>query len=82
MTTASVTEFKANVSTYLRQVEAGEEVFITHHGRVKARVIPEGYTKSDGLEFMKKAKALREKLANTMPKDDWTIKDYISHGRR
>ena len=28
MTTASVTEFKANVSAYLRQVEEGQEVVI------------------------------------------------------
>lgn len=80
MTTASVTEFKANVSAYLRQVEEGQEVVITNHGKIRARVIPEASSSSDGRAFLKTAEEIRGRLQGG--KDDWTISDYIQHGRR
>jgi len=80
MTTASVTEFKANVSAYLRQVEEGQEVVITNHGKIRARVIPEISSSSDGKAFLKVAEEIRRRMAGT--KDDWSIQDYIQHGRR
>lgn len=80
MTTASVTEFKANVSAYLRQVEEGEEVVITNHGKIRARVIPETAASSDGNAFLKAAREIRERLAGI--NDDWTIQDHLQHGRR
>ena len=80
MTTASVTEFKANVSAYLRQVEEGQEVVITNHGKVRARVIPETTASWDGMAFLKAAGEIRGRLADG--RDDWTIQDYVEHGRR
>lgn len=80
MTIASVTEFKANVSAYLRQVEEGEEVVITNHGKIRARVIPEASFPSDGKAFLKAAEEIRGRLAGRQ--DDWSIRDYVQHGRR
>jgi prevent-host-death family protein len=80
MTTASVTEFKANVSTYLRQVEAGEEVVITNHGKIQARIVPEKPTPADGRAFLAAAEAMRKRLSGR--KDDWSLKECIAYGRR
>lgn len=82
MTTATVTDFKANVSAYLSRVELGDVVVITSDGKVKARVIPDEPTNSEGLAYLKRAKALREKLASTSAEDDWKAADYIRHSRR
>lgn len=40
MTTIGVRELRQNASKYLAQVEAGEEVRITNHGRLVARLVP------------------------------------------
>ena len=37
---ASVRDFKAHLSSYLHQVEAGEEVVITSHERPVAKLVP------------------------------------------
>lgn len=38
----SVRELKARLSEYLRRVQRGEEVMITHHGRPIGRIVPVG----------------------------------------
>ena len=40
MQTATVSQLKMSLSSYLRQVKAGEEVVITEHGRPIARLLP------------------------------------------
>jgi prevent-host-death family protein len=40
MTTVSVAVLKQQLSSYLHQVEAGEEVVVTAHHRPVARVVP------------------------------------------
>ena len=42
MITAGVKEIKNNLSRYLAQVKAGEEVMITERGKPVARIIQEG----------------------------------------
>jgi prevent-host-death family protein len=42
MRTVPVVEAKANLSALLASVSAGEEIAITRHGRVIARLVPEG----------------------------------------
>lgn len=41
MRTVQVVEAKAKFSALLASVEAGEEVLITRHGKVVARLVPE-----------------------------------------
>ena len=41
MRTVQVAEAKAKFSALLASVEAGEEVLITRHGKVVARLVPE-----------------------------------------
>ena len=41
MITASVASLKQKLSSYLRAVEAGEEVVVTSHRRRTARLVPE-----------------------------------------
>ena len=40
MQTTTVSRLKMSLSTYLRQVKAGEEVVITERGRPIARLVP------------------------------------------
>ena len=42
MITAGIKEIKNNLSRYLAQVKAGEEVMITERGKPVARIIQEG----------------------------------------
>lgn len=39
MATASIQEAKDHLSQFVRQAEAGEEVFLTRHGVVVARIV-------------------------------------------
>ena len=41
MTSVNVTEFRKNLPSYLNRVKEGEVVYLTNHGKVVARVIPE-----------------------------------------
>ncbi|MHB1606139.1 MAG: type II toxin-antitoxin system Phd/YefM family antitoxin [Leptospirales bacterium] len=41
MNTVNVTEFRKHLPSYLKRVAAGEEIGITSHGRVIARLLPE-----------------------------------------
>ena len=42
MITAGIKDTKNNLSRYLERVRAGEDVVITDHGKVVARIIKEG----------------------------------------
>jgi prevent-host-death family protein len=37
----SVTELRQNLATYLARVQNGEEVVVTAHGKIVARLVPE-----------------------------------------
>lgn len=41
MKSISVVEAKARFSTLLAEVEAGEEIVVTRHGKVVARLVPD-----------------------------------------
>lgn len=41
MKTVQVVEAKTNFSSLLAEVEAGEEIVITRHGKVVARLVPD-----------------------------------------
>lgn len=42
MTSINVTELRRHLPEYLKQVQAGEEVIITVHGKAIARLCPTG----------------------------------------
>ena len=41
MTSVNVTELRQRLPEYLRQVQAGEEIVITLHGKTIARIVPD-----------------------------------------
>ena len=41
MRTVSVTEFRRNLPAYLKRISVGEEIGVTSHGKVIARLLPE-----------------------------------------
>jgi prevent-host-death family protein len=41
MTSVNVTELRQHLPEYLKQVQAGEEVVITLHGKTIARIVPD-----------------------------------------
>ena len=47
MKTSEVREFKTRLSAYLRMVEQGERVAITHRGRVVAELRPPAHASKD-----------------------------------
>ena len=50
MKTVGVFEAKTHLSGLLEQVEEGEEITITRHGRAVARLVPVGIVSRDRLE--------------------------------
>jgi prevent-host-death family protein len=50
MKTVGTFEAKTHLSTLLEQVEGGEEITITKHGRAVARLVPVGTVSRDRLE--------------------------------
>lgn len=41
MTSVNVTELRQHLPEYLKQVQAGEEIVITLHGKTIARIVPD-----------------------------------------
>jgi len=41
MTSVNVTEFRQHLPEYLKQVQAGEEIALTLHGKTIARIVPD-----------------------------------------
>ncbi len=50
MRTVGTFEAKTHLSTLLEEVERGEEITITRHGRAVARLVPVGTVSRDRLE--------------------------------
>ena len=77
---------KTHLSALIDQVENGEEVVITRHGRPVARLVPDtvgsrGARKS-GAEIAESFRLLRERIRETWPDEpefDW--KSAIEEGR-
>ncbi|MDZ3836887.1 MAG: type II toxin-antitoxin system prevent-host-death family antitoxin [Rhodospirillales bacterium] len=60
MKTLGTFEAKTHLSTLLEQVERGEEITITRHGKAIARLVPVGAISSDGLgDTVARLKAFR-----------------------
>lgn len=63
----ALSEFKAHLSSAMDQVEAGETLIITRHGKQVARVVPEG--KKFNRAAMDKATENLKKLKQEIAKD-------------
>ncbi|WP_395717826.1 type II toxin-antitoxin system Phd/YefM family antitoxin [Prosthecobacter sp.] len=79
MLTATVTDFMADVASYLARVEQGEQVCLTNHGQIKARIVPDRPVVRAVLE---RAEALRAEISHGSTGDDWSAADYLHAGRR
>ena len=53
MPKVKVTELRQNLPVYLARVERGEEIEVTVHGRVIARIIPEMDRSAEARKFLK-----------------------------
>jgi prevent-host-death family protein len=56
MATVTVTELKAKLSEKLRDVQRGEELLVTDHGNVVARIVPARDVEADRLALAKEGK--------------------------
>lgn len=78
MRTLAVYEVKANLSTLLDQVEAGEEITVTRRGVPIARIVPDHPpTKPDISGLIARIKSTRRK--STL--DGLSLRDLIEEGR-
>jgi prevent-host-death family protein len=79
MKTVGTFEAKTHLSTLLEQVERGEEITITRHGKAVARLVPVGAVSRDRLDdTVARLKAFRKgrRLG------DLSAKALIEEGRR
>ncbi len=76
MTKVNITELRKSLPTYLKQVSQGQEVVITSHGKIIARLIPE---QNQSEKAKQRLIALRNKCRIgdiTSPIDDsWDAED-------
>lgn len=79
MRTVGTLEAKTHLSTLLEQVERGEEITITRHGRAVARLVPVGAVSRDQVEnTVARLKAFRKGRSL----GDLSVKALIEEGRR
>ena len=83
MTTLTIGAFEAKTrfSALLEQVEHGEHILITKHGRLVAKLVPVGGHDNDSIrQTIQRLKVFRKKHKNTLQGLDWkTLRD---EGRR
>ena len=72
--TATISQLKMSLSSYLRQVKTGEEVLITEHGRPIARLLPirNDVSMSEHLQEMER-KGLLKRGEQSLPADFWNL---------
>ena len=72
MSEANITELRQNLATYLRAVEQGETVVLTHHGRAIARIVPVDNHRADATQRIESLRATAEIRDVESPIDaDW-----------
>jgi prevent-host-death family protein len=72
-------EAKTHLSALLEQVERGEEITITRHGRAVARLVPVGAISHDRLA---RTVARLKSFRRGRRLGDLAVKDLIREGRR
>ena len=72
MIEVNVKELRDHLAQFIRQVEAGEEITITRHGKIVARLLPPSQTPTqlpDLTEFRASIKLKGEGLSETVIKE-------------
>jgi len=72
-------EAKTHLSALLEQVERGEEITITRHGRAVARLVPVGAVSQEGLE---RTVARLKSFRRGRRLGDLSAKALVEEGRR
>jgi prevent-host-death family protein len=76
-------EARNSLSALLEQVEKGEEITITRHGKPIARLVPAAAGPRDIKKAREAVRQIRELRKHVKPDPDGlTIRDYIEMGRR
>lgn len=74
MKTTAISELKAHLSDYLKQVKSGNEVLVTDRGKPVARIVPISSKTLSRESFSKMEKEGLIKLGSgKLPNDFWTM---------
>jgi len=73
-------EVKAQLSEVLRKVEHGEEILITRHGKIVARLTPWNDRKQTIINRLQAVEAIQKFKRIRLPQGE-TIADLITEGR-
>lgn len=74
-------EVKAQLSEVLRKVEGGEEILITRHGKIVARLAPWNERKQRIINRLQAVEAVQKFRRIKLPKGE-TVADLIAEGRQ
>lgn len=74
-------EVKAQLSEVLRKVEGGEEILITRHGKIVARLAPWNERKQRIINRLEAVEAVQKFRRIKLPKGE-TVADLIAEGRQ
>lgn len=78
MISTGIRDLKNNLSRYIRQVEAGERIMITDHGRIVAQLAPpEGRARPMRYDDLVAAGVIRPPLKSGNPFADWPTANKI-----
>jgi prevent-host-death family protein len=77
MRKVAATELKANLSALLGDVERGEVIEITRHGKTIARIHPEVSTEKEANDDVRRAIDDLRKLRDSLPKVGITIEEIL-----
>jgi prevent-host-death family protein len=79
MKTVGLYEAKTHFGELLRDVEKGETVTITRHGKVIARLVPAGKSVDDAVAAMEDLNRFRRERRPTL--NGITIRELVEEGR-
>jgi prevent-host-death family protein len=74
MTSKGIRDLKDNLSQYVRQVEAGERIAVTAHGRIVAELVPpnaSGAAHRSAYEQLVATGIVRPPIEDGDPLEDW-----------
>lgn len=77
MRKVTATELKANLAALLGDVERGEVIEITRHGKTIARIHPEVSTEKEANDDVRRAIDDLRKLRDSLPKVGITIEEIL-----
>jgi prevent-host-death family protein len=74
MKTTAISDLKAHLSDYLKQVKSGGEVLVTDRGKPVARIVPiSNKTRSRGSFSRMEKEGLIKLGSGKLPNDFWTV---------